>query len=466
MKSLAVTFVLVAMLIMLVLIAAVPFTDSNEYVVFASSLYLLVAGLTFLSIILDSRRGGISFMFEFFMLFFIALPASIQINAGVFPWFARLNAVDIVWAYGLIALSHFVFHFVWLLQSSRRQGHENTASTLSAQNALFYTKWAWSFAVISLLFSLLAGFDNLVIPRFDSNEAWAGGMTQQFLFMCRSISLLAMIMMLYLSRYTSARRLRRQNRLGVLVYLPIFMIINYLPALPRFVLFGLIIALSTLFIDYFRLKNKAAIAFFSVPTLFIIFPVIKSLGGDGGINFTRILERAELSIVRAYLLRVDFDAFVQITSTVQYVREDLGPFLWGENFLGVVLFFIPRAIWASKPIGTGLTISEALSNPYTNVSSPLPAEALMGLGVFGPILVFGLLAHLVQKFERGARPSVIGSPQASAFFIYAISMGFVVIILRGSLNSVAPQFATAYLAYFAMNFIKSNELFRSRKPML
>ncbi|MGJ8530205.1 hypothetical protein [Maritalea sp.] len=463
MNQIATLISLVSLPILFVLTVMSPFVASNAVVLGMSITYVFASALCFLAMILDDRKGGVSFMFEFFLLFFIAVPASLQISVGVFPWFAKLEPQYMAGGFGLIALSHLSYHLGWLLAAHKTtHAHTPTPLTLSSQDALFYTKWAWGFAAVATLFALGAGPSNLFVARFERAGANFGGLTQQFLFMCRSIGLLAIVMMLYLCKNVQSRRIKRQNIYALVIYAPVFSVIYYLPALPRFILFGLFLAISTMFVNYFYPRVKALVAGAAVFMLFIVFPVIKSLGA-GELNWAGFARRADLSAISAYLLRVDFDGFMQITSTVQYLSEDIGGIRYGENFLGVLLFFIPRGIWHGKPIDTGDIVANGLSFWYTNVSSPLPAEALMAFGYVGPVLVFGLLAYWVYRIESLAKPSLAQVPVAKSVFLYAILMGFIVIIMRGALNGVAPQFASAFLCFYIMQFAKTRKIVWSRK---
>ena len=110
--------------------------------------------------------------------------------------------------------------------------------------------------------------------------------------------------------------------------------------------------------------------------LFTVFPVIKLIAAEGA-TFDKLIESIQRVSPSRYLLNVDFDGFMQITSTIQYLESE--PIRWGNNFLGVVLFFVPRGLWEGKPIDTGVIVSEGLGYWYNNVASPLPAEALMGI---------------------------------------------------------------------------------------
>ncbi|MBU3004332.1 hypothetical protein [Paraglaciecola arctica] len=434
-----------------------PFSYSWKMALLLAQSFLLSSILLFLAMILDNRRGGISYMFEFFMLFFIALPATVQISLNKFPWFAIFQPVYLCWAFGILALSQMAYQSGIAFQEYKNQNRIDPPNKfeLTIGNSLFYSKWAWSLALLAVIFALAAGPSNLFVARFERGEVSFSGLTQQFLFMCRSLSLLAMVILLFLVKYTPHFGLRRQNIYATLIFLVPFLCINYLPALPRFLLFGMFLALSTVFFNYFRPKNKALVAMVSIAALFIIFPTIKSLG-TGEFDVTSFSQRADSSAITTYLLRVDFDAYMQIASTIQYYIQSPSPLRYGENFIGVALFFIPSALWTEKPIPTGVIVSAGLDYQYINVSSPLQAEALMGFGIIGPALIFYLLAFYISKIECQAKPYKNSTPLASSFFIYAIFMGFIVIILRGALNGVAPQFATAFLAFFIMQFMKKH----------
>ncbi|MBU3023752.1 hypothetical protein [Aestuariibacter sp. A3R04] len=449
----------IAILIQCVIVAMSTISDSWDAALNLSKLYLLAHIIGFIAVILDNRRGGISYLIEFFLLFFIALPAVIQVSQNVFPWFAMLQPVHICGAFGILALSHLTFHVGLIVTGARKKSdiQSTTQQLLSPQSALFYTRWAWAVIILAIFLAGLAGPSNLFVARFEFSKTEMGGLTEQFLYMSRSLSLLGMVMLLFLIKYTPIVRIKRANIYVLLAFLPLFLVINYLPALPRFFLFGIFIAISTIVINYFNPKIKSLVAIASVFILFIVFPAIKSLG-EGELDTSAFQQRVSSGTFADYMLRVDFDAFMQVTETVHYYSDDRGPLLYGKNFLGVALFFIPRAIWPDKPLSTGIFVAERLGYEYLNVSSPLPAEALMAFGLIGPILVFWLLAAYVINIEYNAKPYKNSIPVPHAFVLNAISMAFIVIVLRGALNAVAAQFATAFLIFFIILFFKNRRV--------
>ena len=153
----------IAILIQCVIVLMATVSDSWDSAVTLSQLYLLAQSIAFIAIIMDNRRGGISYMIEFFLLFFIALPALLQISKRVFPWFAMLQPIHICSAFGILAISHVALHTGFILHNKHNsnQVHIYQQQGLSNESALFYTKWAWLIALGAMILAVLAGPSNL-----------------------------------------------------------------------------------------------------------------------------------------------------------------------------------------------------------------------------------------------------------------------------------------------------------------
>lgn len=422
----------------------------NQSHLFVTSLsYLIAAGMAFLGSIANRARGAADFVFSFFFFFFLAVPSYVQIGAGVFPWGAHLSPRDQLVAYGVIAAAHASYLIGGSSVEYFIKPQYSKIIRTDLEAVRFFSLWAFGFIMVAVILAVIAGPDLVFSARFESDpSASSDGASIQFLMMARSLSLLAYVMMIYLARRSPSLSGRRTNLYAALLVTPIFLVINYPPSLPRFMLFGNLIAVSLAFIDFKRPLVKAGSAIGGGILLFTIFPVIKMLGTRAA-SLSGILSAAEKVHALNYLLRVDFDAYMQIVSTVTYLGNG-GGFRYGSNFLGVFLFFIPRAVWPGKPIDSGDIVSNALHYQYTNVSNPLPSEALIAFGAVGPILVFFLLGHILARIDFLTAKRALFQVQALHFFIYAIWAGFLVIILRGALNGVAPMFGTGFLAFFIM----------------
>lgn len=445
-----------AVLVLAVIVVLALFCHSAPCVYALSILYICGAALSFAASITDDSRGGVDFLFNFFFLFLIAFPAYAQVSAGVFPWFADLSLIHQALGFGLIAISHCSYLLGISFAMRHPAGPRYTrAERITSSAERFFTRWAAGFAIVSVLFAVAAGPSNLFEERFGREFE---GLTQQFLHIARSISLLAMVMMLGLSRFVGSLRLRRWNLLAALVFTPVFFIINYPPALPRFSLMGSLIALSAVLVDYRRPRIKLAMAFVAAVMLFTVFPVLKFVARD--IPLSEFLSAIGSVNYQEFLLNVDVDGFMQIASTVKYLLEENAGLRWGYNFLGVLLFFVPRAIWPGKPIDTGELVSAELGYSYNNVCSPLPAEALIAFGPLGPVIIFLGLGYVVLRIEQAAFGPAQSALQLGYFFLYALLMGFIVIILRGALNGVVPHFASGFLALVIMMLMRDKLVFR------
>lgn len=455
-SSISTLFQMGALLCLGALAMASPFVSGAEATGFVARMYVVGTALALLTSLTSDKRGGVDFLISFFFLFFMAVPALVQVSIWTFPWGGNPAYSDVVLAYGACAAGQVVY----LLASSMtirasRGGRPPAGTGIQSRNALFYSKWAIGLGIFAILLAGAAGPSNLFVAR-TAREGGFGGLTQQFLFISRSISLMSMVILGYLARQAPLASQRRQNLILALLFIPVFLVINYVPALPRFVLFGVLISISCLFVDYSRPRIKVLAAIAAVFVLFAVFPVAKVLANEGS-NLGMLYDNIGAKAILPHMLTGDFDGFMQIASTVRYIFE-FGDFRWGSNFLGVALFFVPRALWHSKPTPTGEMVAEGLGYWYTNVSSPLPAEAMISFGLIGIFLVFALLGYAVARIEILAGFPGRRVHSMPAFFLYCLLMGFIIIILRGALNAVAPQFASGFLAFAFMQYCKLNRV--------
>jgi hypothetical protein len=224
------------------------------------------------------------------------------------------------------------------------------------------------------------------------------------------------------------------------LFVVFFLLVNFVPALPRFQVLGIVIAIAVGKLDFFKRNIKAAFCASAFVFLFTIFPIMKMIafthrqpiGNDG---------------IFSYLLSVDMDAYMQIASTYSYIAERPDDLRWGMNFLGALLFFVPRSLWPEKPIGSGEIVSSALGYHYNNVSCPLPAEAFIAFGWLGCIVIMSLFGLMIGRIETASNPKRDVKVSIRSALLYCLTAGFTVITLRGALNAVAPLFASAFAAY-------------------
>ncbi|KAA2311701.1 hypothetical protein E0K93_19765 [Puniceibacterium sp. HSS470] len=437
-----------------IVIFSAPFGRSESYIEFVSIFYLVIAGLVLASSIMSTRRGGIDYLISFFYLFFLAYPGLVQVSFGIFPWGASLSYSDLALAYGIIALSQAAYlsgtGFYLMQRRQKLRVRSSLGNDFDLDSCVFYARWAVGFAIFALLLAVMVGPGQLFRARFEGGGE-GGGLKTQFLFIGRSLSLLAMVIFLSLARYAPSMMIKRFTIWSAILYTPIFLMLNFPPALPRFLLFGNAIALSCIYIDFLKPKVKFLMTFAAVSILFVVFPAAKVIARPDA-SFQDIVNIFRIRDIVPKLLTGEFDGFMQIASTVQYLATE--PIRWGMNLLGAFLFFVPRALWPSKPVHSGVIVSEELGYLYNNVANPLPSEALLAFSLPGVLILFVLLGFWISHVETNGSAILSSERGFHNFFLYAILMGFIIIIFRGALNAVAPQALTGILAYWVMMLAK------------
>lgn len=160
----------------------------------------------------------------------------------------------------------------------------------------------------------------------------------------------------------------------------------------------------------------------------------------------RVSREAELKSTNPIqsLLTADYDSFAQLMNGYLVgARDGIVPL---KQFFGVLFFWVPRTLWAAKPIDTGPYIAEGRGYLATNLSAPLWIEfylngswLLLAVGMF----MLGYAVHrwdtrLEAEFNLHRMPSLLG----------CILPFYLMILLRGSLLQAA-SFLFCVLAFSA-----------------
>lgn len=153
-----------------------------------------------------------------------------------------------------------------------------------------------------------------------------------------------------------------------------------------------------------------------------VFPVLDT--------FRRTLDTTvELGAPIESMTTGDFDSFAQIMNTVEMVQAR--GIVWGEQLLGVLLFWLPRSIWPGKPVDTGIEIAQFKGYSFQNLSAPLWAEFYVNGGwvllVAGMVGTGFVLRRLDARAERLLRSSALPGVLA------CVTPFYLLILLRGSL---------------------------------
>ena len=109
----------------------------------------------------------------------------------------------------------------------------------------------------------------------------------------------------------------------------------------------------------------------------------------------------------------------------------------GYQLLGSLLFWVPRSIWPSKPIGSGAFLSEEIKLNWTNISCCYFAEGYINFGFFGILIFTFFLAWYCASFDKAYWKINKEKNKNYCFFelIYLLLLGLTFFIMRGDLMS-------------------------------
>ena len=119
----------------------------------------------------------------------------------------------------------------------------------------------------------------------------------------------------------------------------------------------------------------------------------------------------------------------------------------GYQLLGVLFFFIPRSLWADKPVGSGEFLANMHIDAFPNISMPFWGEGYINFGIAGIVLFTLIIAAFCSFFDnRYWRSSPKDLTELKP--VYFILLGALLFVLRGDLLSGYAYTITIIIDYY------------------
>ena len=220
------------------------------------------------------------------------------------------------------------------------------------------------------------------------------------------------------------------NKLQLIIISILFFLTHFPSGLARYKIAVVYIALILVIIKKFN--NKYFFKLIILGGLLIIFPLL---------NIFRNISITALSSQTLFIpnpielfLRGDFDAYSMFARGLIYVK--INGLTFGRQLLGAMLFFVPRAIWPTKPIGSGHMIAKSFNWTFTNLSFPFIGEGYINFGIIGIVIFAIILGYLNSRFDYNYEiKSKLNDSISILEIYYPALIGFLFFILRGDLMS-------------------------------
>ena len=163
--------------------------------------------------------------------------------------------------------------------------------------------------------------------------------------------------------------------------------------------------------------------------LLVIFPFLD--------NFRHWDGSLSIGLSYDYLNEMHFDASQNFMTIMK-----LNLVTWGRQLVGALLFWFPRSLWESKPLGSGAFSAEQYSD-FTNISMPWFAEGYINFGFCGIFLFTILLSWFCSFYDSKYWENTNTYKKITPYYLLLVSS--LLFILRGDLmSSLAYTLATLF----------------------
>lgn len=380
------------------------------------------------------RKSAISIelIFWIFMYFFMFFAPLIQYLLNQFPWNGKISETEIVQANAVILL----FVLLYLLgqyiaqRAMQKSVWKKEKADFLTSDLQFSHRMATAMTLICCLLAfyamLKAGLHGIVASRSDATKVFYSGSNTTIRLIVESV---IPAFMAYATAESAQKVRNKAENPFRFIVLSLCILICFFPtAIPRYkmaTIYGTIAIVT-----FPQIKKKDRFFWLFVVALFIAFPVFNSFRRE--LSLDKSSSVFGNGVLSTYA-NADYDAYRMLVSCLRYVGKE--GCTWGAQALGAFLFFIPRSIWPSKPVGSGsVLIRHEFGNDYfSNVSCPLVAEGYMNFGLVGAALfgfLLGLFSEKTDSLYRNNSREL--ENDFSPYYFLVFQMFF---LLRGDLMS-------------------------------
>lgn len=418
---------------------------ANGLVVVTFAMNGILSGIMIVS---SSRRRRYSletihWIFFFFFFFFAPI---IQYSYGAFPWELQATTDELFKANILL----FAWGILFFLGSKVRVKKDKAIADDSNEKALHINPSVLNlFIMISILITIYyvinVGFGNLLSHGTNSSF---------FIIEQQSLSLLFLNATRSFVLFTFVFCVLNKQGGGFqcCISLVCLLICIFPLGVARNAMAIVYVGLFALLFEKFLTGRKFTYIF--LLGLIIVFPLLNVFrhASLGEAQVGKALQKILTDFLNEYTAG-DYDAYSMFIQTIRYTAR-FG-IEYGMQFVGAMLFFIPRTIWEGKPIGTGATIFTKWGRDFTNVSCPLPSEFFINFGGVGLLVSAFAVGYLARRLDNAywKRQLLRKEKQFSYIdIIYPFLIPAFFFIMRGDLMSsfayTSAYIVVAYFMYF------------------
>jgi hypothetical protein len=405
------------------------------FVVFLSSFKLTILSL-------QEEKKIVSITFWVYVYVFLGVTPLIQLINYNFPRHGWYSSENILKSYAIIILGLLSYE----IGANFRQTviHEKCFLLLEHFNTReVYLKRVTIFSMFAIIVTIIlifssGGLSVLFLPRTEKLVYLWKMMNEEGQARYQIFSTLLRVPIfislysfagLYISRKTKKQVFSGFQKFLIFILIILNLVTNNPFNNPRYWIGSVALAFVFLFVDWRRRASLVLVASLAA-ILIYIFPYSDLFRYQYNSKILDVYK--SYSIENIITEKGDFDSFQQILNTVVYVNES--GLEYGQQVIGTLLFWVPRSIWQTKPIPSGMLISQEIGYSNINLSLPLWGEIYLDAGLFGVILFFLLYGSISNSAETYITNKQ-NHPTSFISLLIPFYSAYQIFLLRGSLMS-------------------------------
>lgn len=358
--------------------------------------FVLIGVLSLANIIKDTRIISSNKFFWYFQFVFMSIAPLCQYLSGYYPWSVRIDDPDMGIAQLMVLFwsgLYMLFYRGLRIKVGTRDVGVRIRRYLTVSRDMSPVYLVVVFVIAMLSFAILVrmvGFYDLFFR--SENTLDIENFTVNFVVKKILTALPAMVCAIFLLIVRKKKSLLMI--VGIIALAFVTVCSNFPTSTTRYWMGTIFIGIF--FVGFIKRKESRLIDYGIIFGLLVVFPIFfwfKTM------TVTDLFAgRIKLSGITESFNTIDFDAFTLVARSVRYVREN--GITWGQQLINIILFFIPRGIWKTKPITTNVLIASSQNQTYTNLSCPLPAEGYVNFGWIGIIVycfVYAKFNHYIDE---------------------------------------------------------------------
>lgn len=386
------------------------------------ALFIIIILYAAYQIFVDDRRSFSLNKFVWFYVFlFWGIAPLAQYAIGIFNWDVRITEVSAIKSNLLVLLFLFVYRYTYkrILKKDVIDQKDYVTSRFQISDVGMGILLLLQLGIF-LFFTIKS--KGLVFLRGETSELiFSNAQPIQLIIDQVGRASCTFIAFLFFWHFRQAKT--PKNTFFFVASLTIMILTNFPLALPRYMAGAFYVGLLFIFKPIFQRRSLPIVLLIFV--FLIVFPAVTVA------RYITSFSEMEVSIsVLSAFTSGDFDNFSTLNMAVLYVEKN--GLTWGSQLLGVLLFFVPRTMWPTKPVGSGHHMAMEKNMDFTNLSCPIVAEGYINFGFVGTILFAILIGVILSKldsnFYHTKRIGVI-------HLMYPLLLGLIIFILRGDLMS-------------------------------